>query len=111
VGRALGELLAHEIGHQLLGCDMSGQRRFWRCHDRLPHSLMNKAGERSFTDRTGMVIVPTAYSSIWRDDFPAPGTFEDRGVEGIDRLPPDGQEVLDRILPVPPALAEATGCR
>ena len=95
----------------LLGCDMSGARRFWRCHDRLPHSLMNKAGERSFTDRTGIAIVPTAISSFWRDDFPAPGTFEDRGVAGIDRLPPDGQEVLDRILPVPPALAEATPCR
>ncbi|MFT3764702.1 MAG: hypothetical protein QM820_04175 [Minicystis sp.] len=108
VGRALGELLAHEIGHQLLGCDNRGERRSWRCHDRLPSSLMNKAGERSFLDRTGILIKPTQYASYWRDDFPAPGTYEDRGVEAINRLPPDGRAVLDRILPVPPALPEVS---
>jgi hypothetical protein len=111
IGRALGELLAHEIGHQLLGCDMRGERRSWRCHDRLPRSLMNKAGERSFLDRTGIVIKPTQYTSFWRDDFPAPGTYEDRGVAAINLLPPEGQAVLDRILPVPPALAEEPPCR
>jgi hypothetical protein len=111
IGRALGELLAHEIGHQLLGCDTRGERLHWRCHDRLPHSLMNKAGERSFSDRTGVTLVPTQYSSLWRDDFPAPGTYEDRGVAAINGLPPEGQAVLDRILPVPPALGEAPPCR
>ncbi|APR86674.1 hypothetical protein A7982_12023 [Minicystis rosea] len=110
VGRAMGELLAHEIGHQLLGCDNRGERRSWRCHDRLPQSLMNKAGERSFSDRTGIVIKPTQYSSYFREDFPKPGTYEDRGVEAVNRLPPDGQAVLDRLLPVPPALAEAAPC-
>ncbi len=110
VGRALGELLAHEIGHQLLGCDNRGERRLWRCHDRLPRSLMNKAGERSFADRTGIAIVPTAYASAWRDDFPAPGTYEDRGVSAVNGLPPDGQAVLDGILPVPPTLGEEAAC-
>jgi hypothetical protein len=111
VGRALGELLAHEIGHQLLGCDLRGERRSWRCHDRLPHSVMNKAGERSFSDRTGITLVPTPYSSIWRDDFPAPGTYEDGSVAAINRLAPSDQAVLDRILPVPPALADEPPCR
>ncbi len=111
LGRALGELLAHEIGHQLLGCDNRGERRTWRCHDRLPRSLMNKAGERSFFDRTGVVIKPTQYTSYWRDDFPAPGTYEDQGVGAVDALPPEGQAVLDRILPVPPALAELAPCK
>jgi hypothetical protein len=110
VGRALGELLAHEIGHQLIGCDTRGERRSWRCHDRLPHSLMNKAGERSFLDRTGVALRPTATSSFWRDDFPAPGTYEDHGTAAIDRLPPDAQAVLDEILPVAPALAELRPC-
>lgn len=110
VGRAIGELLAHEIGHQLLGCDNRGERRFWRCHDRLPHSLMNRGGDRSFADRTGIAITPTPHASWWRDDFPAPGTYEDHGVEAINRLPPDGQAVLDRILPVPPALREEAAC-
>jgi hypothetical protein len=110
LGRALGELLAHEVGHQLIGCDTRGERRSWRCHDRLPKSLMNKAGERSFSDRTGMSIVPTAFASYWRDDFPAPGTYEDHGVDAINRLPPDAQAILDRILPVPPALPETPPC-
>jgi hypothetical protein len=111
VGRALGELLAHEIGHQLLGCDYRGERRTWRCHDRLAHSLMNKAGERSFSDRTGITLTATPYSSTWRDDFPAPGTYEDHGVTAINRMPPEEQAVLDRILPVPPGLAEEAPCR
>jgi hypothetical protein len=111
VGRALGELLAHEVGHQLIGCDTRGERRLWRCHDRLPHSLMNKAGERSFTDRTGVVLVATAQGSVWRDDFPAPGTYEDHGAAAIDRLPADAQAVIDDILPVPPALREEPPCR
>jgi len=110
LGRAVGELLAHEIGHQLLGCDNRGERRSWRCHDRLPRSLMNKAGERGFLDRTGVVIEPTQYTSFWREDFPAPGTYEDRGPEGVDQLPPDAQAVLDDILPVAPALAEVAPC-
>jgi hypothetical protein len=110
VGRAIGELLAHEIGHQLLGCDNSGERRLWRCHDRLPHSLMNKGGDRTFFDRTGVVITPTQYTSFWREDFPAPGTYEDQGVVAVNALPLDGQAVLDRILPVPPALAESPPC-
>jgi hypothetical protein len=110
VGRAIAETLAHEIGHQLLGCDTSGARRLLRCHDRLPKSLMNKAGERSFLDRTGILIKPTQYSSTVREDFPAQGSFEDHGVEAINRLPPDGQAVLDRILPVPGALAPEVPC-
>lgn len=110
VGRAIAETLAHEVGHQLLGCDTSGEKRLLRCHDRLPKSLMNKAGERSFFDRTGILIKPTQYSSVVREDFPAPGSYEDHGVEAINRLPPDGQAVLDRILPVPGALAPEVPC-
>jgi hypothetical protein len=109
-GRALGELLAHEIAHQLLGCDRRGERRSWRCHDRLPHSLMNRGGERSFSDRTGVTLRATALSSTWRDDFGAPGTYEDRGVAAVNHLSSEDQAVIDRILPVPPALVEAGAC-
>jgi hypothetical protein len=111
LGRAIGELLAHEVGHQLLGCDNRGERRTWRCHDRGAHDLMNKAGERSFTDRTGVTIKATAYTSHWRDDFPAPGTYEDGGVAAIDRLSATDQAALEAILPAPPALAEEMPCR
>ena len=54
--------------------------------------------------------MPTQYTSAWRDDFPAPGTYEDHGVGAINRIAPDGQAVLDRILPVPPALEEERAC-
>lgn len=110
VGRAIAETLAHEVGHQLLGCDTSGEKRLLRCHDRLSSSLMNKAGERSFLDRTGILIKPTQYSSTVREDFPAKGSYEDHGVEAINRLSPEGQAVLDRILPVPGALAAEVPC-
>lgn len=110
LGRLIAETLAHEVGHQLLGCDTSGEKRLLRCHDRLARSLMNKAGERSFEDRTGIRIKPTQYSSVTREDFPGKGTYEDHGVEAINRIPPDGQAVLDRILPVPGALAPELPC-
>jgi hypothetical protein len=110
VGRAIGELLAHEIGHQLLGCETGPTGRALSCHDRIPDSLMNKAGERSFSERTGIVLKPGQYSAAGRDDFPGPGTYQDHGIEGINRLPPEGQAVLDRILPVPPALAPDPPC-
>jgi hypothetical protein len=109
LGRAIGELLAHEVGHQLLGCDQSLDARALRCHDRTPESLMNKAGERSFSARTGIVLAPGQYAA-WRDDFPRPGTYEDHGARAINRLPPEAQAVLDRILPVPPALSAMIPC-
>jgi hypothetical protein len=109
VGRAIGELVAHEVGHQLIGCDTRGEKLRLRCHDRGRSSLMNKGGERSFSDRTGIVIKATQYSSTWRDDFPAPGTYEDLGVSAINTLAPDEQEVMGRILPA--ALAEEAACR
>lgn len=105
VGRAIAETLAHEVDHQLLGRDTGGEKRLLRCHDRLPSSLMNKAGERSFLDRTGILIKPTPYSSAVREDFPAKGWFEDHGAEAVNRLSPEGHAVLDRIPPVPGAVA------
>lgn len=72
---------------------------------------MNKAGERSFTDRTGVTIRATAYTSHWRGDFPAPGTYEDGGVAAINRLSASDQAALEAILPAPPALGEEAPCR
>jgi hypothetical protein len=109
IGRAVGELLAHEIGHQLLGCETREAGWSARCHDLTPGTLMNNAGERSFTARTGIVLKPAPYGIV-RADFPAPGSYEDRGVAALNRLSPYAQSVLDRLLPVPPALARYAPC-
>ena len=57
VGRLLGETLAHEICHSLIGPVLSGPKGHHE-KSRVPHEMMNMGRNRSFEDRTGFKVTP-----------------------------------------------------
>jgi hypothetical protein len=96
VSRLLGETMAHEIHHALLGTagfDGGGHNLY-----SIPWDLMNRGIDRTWVQRTGIEVVdPVA--------FPAPGSYRDGGLPAISGLVPasGNQAKVDAVFPVPPA--------
>lgn len=91
VGRLIGETMAHEIVHALIG-DVH-----------LPstpdvNDLMEVGGRRSFRQRTG--LEDTAHTSPVD-----PANFTDHGIAAIGGVGAGNQALLDANFPVPPAFA------
>jgi competence ComEA-like helix-hairpin-helix protein len=89
VGRLIGETMAHEIVHALIG----------PVH--LPatpdaHDLMEVGGRRNFLDRTG--IEDTSHTSPV-----VPTNFVDHGLTSIAGIGAGNQALIDANFPVPPA--------
>jgi len=101
MARLLGETVAHEIHHALLG----GWPGFVAGHNPLapfgsqpliPFDLLNVGQERLWLQRTGIEILKIA-------NFPQPGSYRDGGMYAISSLQAANQTKIDSVFPVPPA--------
>jgi hypothetical protein len=95
MSRLLGETIAHEIHHSLLG--FAGLDATGHNSPPIPFDLMNRGTERGWLQRTGIEILDPA-------NFPQPGSYRDGGVFAISGLLQTNQTRIDATLPVPPAL-------
>lgn len=94
-GRMIGETLAHEIVHSLLGTAVDPN---FHNSPKIANDLMNSGFERSFRQRTG--IEDTALSSPI-----IPSNFIDHGVGAIGGLQARNQGLIDAVFPVPPTFS------
>lgn len=92
-GRLIGETLAHEIVHSLLGTTVGAS-----FHNAPPiaNDLMNSGSDRNFRQRTG--IEDTAMVSPVN-----PVNFVDHGIASIGGLQVKNQTLMDAAFPVPPS--------
>ncbi len=99
-GRLLGETLAHEIGHSLIGPALAGatggHNPLAGSPGALMHSLMNEGIDRSLADRTGFrpIACPINLDNAIDD-----------GVRAINVPTGRAQTELDGHFPVPPVFA------
>ena len=93
-GRLLGETLAHEIVHSLLGLLIPSGHN----NPAVANDLMNQGTVRTFRQRTG--FEDTAHTSPID-----PANFIDHGIAAIGGLQGTNQGLMDARFPVPPALA------
>jgi hypothetical protein len=94
MGRLIGETMAHEIFHSILGnagFDAKGHNAL-----PIPFDIMNRGPSRNFLQRTGIEIVDPA-------NFPSPGSYVDGGIFTIGGLQAENQAKVDAVFPVPPA--------
>ena len=94
-GRLIGETLAHEIVHSLLGNTVGAD---FHNAPAIANDLMNSGSERHFRQRTG--IEDTALVSPVD-----PANFIDHGIAAIGGLQAANQARMDAAFPVPPAFA------
>jgi hypothetical protein len=91
IGRLIGETMAHEIVHALIGpVHLPGAVDV--------NDLMEVGGNRSFRQRTG--LEDTAHTSPVD-----PANFTDHGIATIGPIGPGNQALIDANFPVPPAFA------
>lgn len=101
-GRFIGEDIAHEIIHGLIGLDIvpPGAVVSDKSHN-IPggpvSDIMNHGYLRSFSQRTG--IEDTAHATPLRVS-----NFVDHGIEAIPGLGPDNQARMDKLFPTSPPL-------
>ena len=94
MARLMGETMAHEIHHALLG----GWAGFVGGHNSpaIPFDLMNQGNTRGWFQRTGIEIRDPA-------NFRKPGSYRDGGLTAMGTLQPVNQAKVDSVFPVPPA--------
>ena len=91
IGRLIGETMAHEIVHALIGdVHLPGAPDV--------NDLMEIGSNRSFRQRTG--LEDTAHTSPVD-----PANFNDHGLAGIGPIGAGNQAIMDANFPVPPAFA------
>ncbi len=95
LGRLLGETLAHEIVHSLIGATLSNG--FHNARPGLPDDLMNHGIDRSFQNRSGFELTGPIGSDTLTN------LLVDRGIFFIDIPTTDAQTLLNASFPVPPA--------
>jgi hypothetical protein len=94
-GRMLGENIAHETMHSLLGGAVGPGGHHV---PPIPFDLLNAGAARDFVARSGIELTNAAA-------FPAAGSFRDGGLGGMSNLTAATQALADGAFPVPPRLA------
>ncbi len=94
-GRLIGETLAHEILHSLLGNSVGAD---FHNDPPIANDLMNAGSDRHFRQRTG--IEDTTMASPVD-----PANFVDHGVAAIGGLQATNQGRINTVFPVPPAFS------
>jgi hypothetical protein len=97
-GRLIGETMAHEITHSLLGVSVGRIGADGHNTPPVAGELMNDWLNRNFRQRTG--IEDTAFSSPID-----PSKFTDHGISTIGKLGADNQALINARFPVPPNFA------
>jgi hypothetical protein len=97
-GRLIGETMAHEIVHGLLGISVGNLGADGHNAPPVAGELMNDWLNRSFRQRTG--IEDTALVSPVD-----PANFIDHGIDKIGKLGANNQTLVDARFPVPPSFA------
>jgi hypothetical protein len=94
MARLLGETMAHEIHHALLG----GWAGLLDGHNSpaIAYDLMNQGRDRGWFQRTGIEIRDPA-------NFPKPGSYRDDGLTAMGTVQPTNQAKVDSVFPIPPA--------
>jgi hypothetical protein len=95
LARLLGETLAHEVVHSLIGRTLSGGGH--HASPGIEHALMNQGSDRTFEGRTGFELTAPASTADIVDDL------VDNGIGVINIPVQDSQRELDTHIPVPPA--------
>lgn len=97
-GRLIGETMAHEITHSLLGASVGKLGADGHNAPAVAGELLNDWLNRSFRQRTG--IEDTAHTSPID-----PANFIDHGITTIGKLGADNQTLINARFPVPPNFA------
>ncbi|HEU5135087.1 MAG TPA: hypothetical protein VFU13_08085 [Steroidobacteraceae bacterium] len=96
MARLMGENIAHEIFHALLG-RWPGFGATGHNNPAVDFDILNSGSERNWLQRTAIEILDLA-------NFPRPGSYRDGGVAAISSLQAGNQAKVDSVFPVPPAL-------
>lgn len=94
IGRLLGETLAHEVVHSLIGATLSDGPH--NARPGVTDDLMNHGRDRSFQNRTGFRLLAPVGSDVLAN------ILVDRGIFFINIPTGDTKAQLDRHFPVPP---------
>jgi hypothetical protein len=95
LGRLIGETLAHEILHALLGRHVGPDGHH---QPAIAGDLINSGQDRTFRDRTGIILLDLA-------QFPAPVSYQDTGFENMSRITETTQQLINQFFPVPPVFS------
>ena len=97
-GRLMGETMAHEIIHSLIGVSVGKIGADGHNSPPVPGEIMNDWLNRSFRQRTG--IEDTSHTSPI-----VPANFIDHGITTIGKLGADNQALINSRFPLPPNFA------
>lgn len=99
-GRMLGENIAHEILHSLVGFNLPGNKDHWDlpadavANPGVKRDILRKGADRDFIDRGGVVVLDAA-------NFPDNGSFNDGGRGAMSDISTPLRQILDKHFKLP----------
>jgi hypothetical protein len=99
-GRMLGENIAHEILHSLVGDNLPGNKGHWdipgdkASYPEVARDILRSGSDRDFIDRAGVEVIDAA-------NFPDDGSFNDGGRGAMSYVTTPLKQILDRHFKLP----------